>query len=232
MELFEHERITYMKLAINALIKYLSGLVLVGALLFLPAGGFGYMNGWLFIGLLFGPMLILGIVLLLRSPDLLRKRLVTNEKENTQKRVVAASGLLFVAGFVVAGFDFRFGWSSVPAWVVIASSAVLLISYGLYAEVMRENAYLSRTVEVQKGQRVIKTGLYGVVRHPMYAVTLWLFLAIPLVLGSFVSLLCFVPYIAVIVVRIRGEEKLLEAELEGYTEYKKQVKYRILPFVW
>ena len=190
------------------------------------------MNGWLFIGLLFGPMLILGIVLLLRSPDLLRKRLVTNEKENTQKRVVAASGLLFVAGFVVAGFDFRFGWSSVPAWVVIASSAVLLISYGLYAEVMRENAYLSRTVEVQKGQRVIKTGLYGVVRHPMYAVTLWLFLAIPLVLGSFVSLLCFVPYIAVIVVRIRGEEKLLEAELEGYTEYKKQVKYRILPFVW
>lgn len=221
-----------MKLAVNALIKYLAGVILVGALLFLPAGSFGYMNGWLFIGLLFGPMLILGVILLISSPDLLRKRLAANEKDNTQKRVVAASGLLFVAGFAVAGLDFRFGWSRVPLWVVVVASAVLLISYGLYAEVMRENAYLSRTIEVQKDQKVIKNGLYGVVRHPMYAVTLWLFLAIPLVLGSFWALLCFVPYIAVIAVRIRGEEKLLDEKLEGYTEYKKQVKYRLLPFIW
>ena len=221
-----------MKLACGALIKFLVGLLLVGALLFLPAGDLGYLNAWLFIGLLFIPMLILGTVLLFKAPLLLEKRLGARERENTQKGVVAASGLLFVAGFVIAGLDHRFGWSDMPLWVVALASAVLLISYALYAEVMRENAYLSRTVEVQKDQRVVDTGLYAIVRHPMYAVTLWLFLSIPLVLGSWWSLLCFLPYIVVIVVRIRNEEKILEAGLDGYTEYKKRVKYRILPFIW
>ena len=221
-----------MKLAFRALVKFLFGLILVGALLFLPAGSIEYLNGWLFIGLLFVPMLILGVVLLIKAPELLEKRISVKEKQNTQKGVVAVSGLLFVAGFVVAGLDFRFVWSEVPIWVVIASSVILLISYALYAEVMRENAYLSRTVEVQENQKVIDTGLYGIVRHPMYAVTIWLFLSIPLVLGSWWSLLCFAPYVVVIVVRILNEEKVLEAGLEGYTEYKKRVKYRLLPFVW
>ena len=221
-----------MKLACSALIKFTAGLLLVGALLFLPAGSLAYMNGWLFIGLLFIPMLFLGIVLLIKAPNLLEKRLSAKEKESTQKGVVALSGLLFIAGFVVAGLDFRFGWSKMPLWVVITASVVLLISYGLYAEVMRENAYLSRTIEVQENQKVVDTGLYGIVRHPMYAVTLWLFLAIPVVLGSWWSLLCFLPYIAVIVIRIRNEEKVLEAGLDGYVEYKKRIKYRILPFIW
>ena len=221
-----------MKLVFHAIFKYAMGLLFVGALLFLPAGGLDYMNGWLFIGLLFGPMLVLGAVLLIKAPALLEKRLGAKEKERAQRGVVLASGLLFIAGFTVAGLDFRFGWSRVPTWVVILASAVLLVSYALYAEVMRENAYLSRTVEVQKGQRVIDTGLYGVVRHPMYAVTVWLFLSIPLVLGSWWSLLCFLPYIPVIVVRIVNEERLLVRELEGYADYRKRVKYRLLPFVW
>ena len=221
-----------MKLACSALVKFIVGLLLVGALLFLPAGSFGYLNGWLFLGLLFIPMLLLAVVLLWKAPDLLRKRLGAREEEKTQKGVVAISGLLFIAGFVVAGLDFRFGWSKIPWWVVIVASVVLLISYALYAEVMRENAYLSRTIEVQEDQKVVDTGLYGIVRHPMYAVTLWLFFAIPLVLGSWWSLLCFAPYIVVIIVRIHNEEKVLEAGLEGYSEYKKRVKYRIFPLVW
>lgn len=221
-----------MKLLFNALIKFIVGFALVGILVFLPAGSLGYINGWLFIGLLFIPMLILGIVLFIKAPDLLEKRLGAKEKENTQKGVVALSGLLFIGGFVVAGLDYRFGWSHVPTWVVVVASVVLLVAYALYAEVMRENAYLSRTIEVQKDQKVIDTGLYGIVRHPMYAVTIWLFLAIPVVLGSWWSLLCFAPYVSVIIVRIRNEEKVLEQGLEGYATYKKRVKYRILPFVW
>ena len=221
-----------MKLLLSAFTKYLLGLLLVGALLFLPAGSLGYLNGWLFICLLFLPMLVLGVILFIKSPKLLEKRIDVKEKEGTQKGVVAVSGLLFVAGFVVAGLDFRFGWSYVPVWVVVIASVVLLIAYALYAEVMRENAYLSRTVEIQEDQRVVDTGLYGIVRHPMYAVTLWLFLAIPIVLGSWWSLVCFAPYVVVIIVRIKSEEKILEAELEGYSEYKKRVKYRIIPFVW
>ena len=221
-----------MKLLFNAVTKFIIGLFFVSTLLFLPAGSFDYMNGWLFIGLLFVPMLILGIVLFIKAPTLLEKRLGAKEKENAQKGVVALSGLLFIVGFVVAGLDFRFGWSHVPTCVVIVASVILLIAYALYAEVMRENTYLSRTVEVQEGQQVIDKGLYGIVRHPMYAVTLWLFLSIPVVLGSLWSLLCFAPYVAVIVVRIRNEEKVLEAGLEGYSEYKKRVKYRMLPFVW
>ena len=221
-----------MKLFCRALVKFIVGLVAVGALLFLPAGTFRYPNGWLFIGLLFIPILFLGAVLLFKAPALLEKRLNVKETEKTQKGVVAASGLLFVMGFLVAGLDFRFGWSHVPSWVVIVASVILLVSYALYAEVMRENAYLSRTVEVREGQRVVDTGLYGIVRHPMYAVTVWLFLSIPVVLGSWWSLLCFLPYVAVIVIRIRNEEKVLVNGLAGYTDYQKRVKYRLLPFVW
>ena len=221
-----------MKLLFSALSKFIVGLALVGVLLFLPAGGFDYMNGWLFIGLLFVPMLILGVALFIKAPNLLEKRLDAKEKESAQKGVVAASGLLFLGGFVVAGRDYRFGWSNVPTWVVITAAAILLISYGLYAEVMRENAYLSRTIEVQEGQRVVDTGLYGIVRHPMYAVTLWLFLAIPFVLGSLWSFLCFLPYIPVIITRIINEEKVREKGLEGYSDYKKRVKYRLIPFIF
>ena len=220
------------KLLFGALTKFLGGLLLVGALLFLPAGTLRYTGGWLFIALLFIPMIFLGVVLFVKAPELLQKRLGAKEKENTQKGVVALSGLLFLAGFIVAGLDHRFEWSHVPTWLVVASSAILLISYALYAEVMRENAYLSRTIEVQEGQKVVDTGLYGIVRHPMYAVTVWLFLSIPLVLGSFWSLLCFAPYPIVIIIRILNEEKVLTAELDGYADYKKKVKYRLIPFVW
>lgn len=221
-----------MKLFFSAVTKYLTGLLLVGVLLFLPAGSFTYPNGWLFIALLFVPMLILGVVLFIKSPTLLERRLDAKEKEGTQRGVVAAAALLFTAGFVVAGLDHRFGWSRMPSWLVILSSVILLASYALYGEVMRENVYLSRTVKVQEKQTVVDTGLYGIVRHPMYAVTLWLFLSIPIVLGSFWSLLCFLPYLPVLVIRIRNEERVLEAGLAGYTDYKKRVKYRLIPFVW
>ena len=221
-----------MRLLFSALTKYIMGLLLVGALLFVPAGTLSYVNGWLFIGLLFVPMLILGAVLFIKSPELLKKRLDSKEKENTQKGVVALSALLFLCGFIVAGLDHRFGWTQVPRWCVILSSVILLVSYALYAEVMRENAYLSRTIKVQENQKVIDKGLYSIVRHPMYAVTIWLFLSIPVILGSWWALLCFLPYVAVIVIRITNEEKVLEAGLEGYSDYKKRVKYRIIPFVW
>ncbi len=221
-----------MKLLFSAISKFLTGVLLVGLLLFLPAGSFGYLHGWLFLGILFLPMLLLGVLMFCKAPALLEKRLNAREKEKTQKGVVALTGLLFIGGFVVAGLDFRFGWSQVPLWAVITASVVLLLSYALYAEVMRENTYLSRTVEVQENQKVIDSGLYGVVRHPMYAVTVWLFLSIPVVLGSWWALLCFLPYVAVIAVRICDEEKVLEAGLEGYTDYKSRVKYRLFPFVW
>lgn len=220
------------KLIMNALIKYIVGLIMVGLILFLPAGTFEYWNGWLFIGLLFIPMFFFGVILLWKAPALLEKRLSTKEKEGTQQKVVALSGLLFLIGFVAAGLDFHFGWTKVPVWVVIAASVILLVSYGLYAEVMRENAYLSRTVEVQENQKVVDTGLYGVVRHPMYAVTILLFLSFPLVLGSWIGFVLFLHYPILIAVRIKNEEMVLEQGLEGYTEYKKRVKYRILPFVW
>jgi protein-S-isoprenylcysteine O-methyltransferase Ste14 len=221
-----------MRLFISALTKYLFGLLLVGALVFLPAGGLAFVNGWLFICLLFVPMLFLGAFLLIKRPDLLEKRLSAKESEGAQKGVVALSAVMFIGGFVVAGLDFRFGWSRVPAWAVISAAVILLVSYALYAEVMRENAYLSRTVEVQENQKIVDTGLYGIVRHPMYAVTLWLFLAIPVVLGSLWSLCCFAPYVILLVVRIINEEKVLEAGLVGYTEYKKKVRYRLIPFIW
>lgn len=221
-----------MKLLIEALTKFTCGLLLVGLLIFLPAGTFCYTYGWLLIGLLFTPMLIAGFVMLAKSPDFLAKRLDVREKQGTQKGVVALSGLMFIAGFVVAGLDFRFSWSTVPTWVIIAASVLFLAAYALYAEVMRENAYLSRTVKVEEGQNVVDTGLYGVVRHPMYAVTILLFLMIPLVLGSWYALIVFAFYPAIIIVRLKDEEELLIKELAGYVEYKKKVKYRIIPFVW
>ena len=221
-----------MKLFFNALEKYVMGMLFVALLVFWPAGSLQFWNGWLFMGILFIPMFFLGVVLLWKAPELLKKRLNAKEKMSDQQGVVAVSGLMFLAGFIVAGLDYRFGWSVMPKWVVIVATVVFLISYGLYGEVMRENEYLSRTIEVQVGQKVIDTGLYGIVRHPMYMVTMWLFLSIPLVLGSWYALILFVAYPAVIAVRIRGEEKLLEAELAGYKEYKKKVKYRMIPFIW
>lgn len=221
-----------MKLFISALTKFILGAVLVGLMLFLPAGSLQYYDGWLFIGLLFCPMLILGAVLLVKAPELLRKRLDSKEKQTEQKWVVGLLALFFAAGFTVAGLDYRFGWTDMPLWATVTASVVLLISYGLYAEVMRENSYVSRNVTVTEGQRVVDTGLYRIVRHPMYAVTVWLFLAIPIVLGSLPALLCFIPYPILMVVRIIGEERLLSKELQGYEEYKKKVRYRLLPPIW
>jgi protein-S-isoprenylcysteine O-methyltransferase Ste14 len=221
-----------MKLVVEALTKFTCGLLMVGLLIFLPAGTLSYTYGWLLIGLLFGPMLIAGFVMLAKSPDFLKKRLDAKEKQGTQKGVVAFSGLMFIAGFVVAGLDFRFGWSRMPTWVVITASVLFLAAYGLYAEVMRENAYLSRTVKVEEGQTVVDTGLYGIVRHPMYMATILLFLMIPLVLGSWYGLIAFAFYPAIIIVRLKDEENLLTRELPGYAAYKQKVKYRIIPFIW
>ena len=221
-----------MKLLLNALTKFIAGLLMVALLLFLPAGTIRYPGGLLFLCLLFVPMLILGIVMLARARDLLRKRLDVKEKQGTQKGVVAVMGLIFLGGFILAGLDFRFGWSQVPLPVVIVASVLFLVGYALYAEVMRENAYLSRTIKVEEGQTVISTGLYAVVRHPMYMASTVMFLALPLVLGSWYALIPFALYPVIMVVRIRGEEKLLTAELAGYEEYTRKVRYRLIPFVW
>jgi len=221
-----------MKLLAEALAKFTCGLLLVGLLIFCPAGTFAYTRGWLLIGLLFGPMLVAGFVMLAKTPELLKKRLDVKEKQGTQKGVVAFSGLMFVAGFVVAGLDYRFGWSRMPFLVTMVAAVLFLLAYALYAEVMRENAYLSRTVKVENGQTVVDTGLYGIVRHPMYAVTILLFLMVPIILGSWYALIVFVFYPAIIIVRLKEEEDLLTRELPGYAEYKKKVKYRLLPFLW
>ena len=221
-----------MKLFLEAIVKFSVGLLLVGLLIFLPAGTFAYSYGWLLIGLLFGPMLVAGFVMLAKSPDFLKKRLDAKEKQATQKGVLAYAVLMFIAGFVVAGLDFRFGWSDMPQWVTIAASVLFLLSYALYAEVMRENAYLSRTIKVEEGQKVVDTGLYGIVRHPMYAATILLFMVMPLVLGSWYALIPFAFYPVIIIVRLKDEEDLLTRELPGYVEYKQKVKYRIIPFIW
>ena len=221
-----------MTLLFQALTKYLAGIFLVGLLLFLPAGTLAYPNGWLFCGLLFLPMLILGIILFFKAPELLEKRLRSKEAQTEQKQVIGLSLLMFLGGFVLAGLDFRFGWTSVPRWLTAAASLLLLISYGLYAEVMRENVWLSRTVEIQEDQKVVDTGLYSIIRHPMYAVTILLFLSIPLVLGSWISFAVFLLYPILMVKRIRSEESLLEAELPGYKDYQKKVRYRLFPFIW
>lgn len=220
------------KLFFQALIKFLSGIVLVGLLIFLPAGSFSYYNGWLLMGVLFIPITLAGVIMMIKSPRLLEKRLNGKEKEKDQSLVVKLSGLMFMAGFIVAGLTYRFKWYSLPKGVVIGASVILVISYLFYAEVMRENAYLSRTIEVQENQKVIDTGLYGIVRHPMYSATLLLFLSIPLVLGSLFSFCIFLCYPFIIIKRIVGEENILEKELNGYTEYKKKVKYRLIPFIW
>ena len=221
-----------MKIFAEALIKFACGLLLVGLLIFLPAGTLAYPCGWLFVGILFVPMLIAGFVMLAKSPAFLKKRLDAKEKQSTQKGVLAFSGLMFLGGFVVAGLDFRFGWSHMPTWVIIVAVALFLTAYALYAEVMRENAYLSRTIQVEEGQKVVDTGLYGIVRHPMYAATVLLFMMIPLVLGSWYALIVFAFYPVIIIVRLMDEEALLTKELPGYEAYKQKVRYRILPFVW
>lgn len=221
-----------MKLLVQALVKMISGMLLMGLVLFLPAGTWHYPGGWLFCGLLFVPMLVLGAILLWKAPELLEKRLNTKETEKTQIAVVSAAALLFIAAFVAAGLDFRYGWTRVPTWLVIGASVLQLLAYALYGEVMRENAYLSRTVEVQENQKVIDTGLYGIVRHPMYTATILLFLAMPLVLGSWISFGIMLLYPVIILLRIRNEEKVLEAGLEGYREYKLKVRYRLIPFIW
>ena len=220
------------RLMASAGIKLLMGLVLVGLLIFLPAGTMDYPNGWLFMAVLFVPMLIAGVVMAVCSPQLLKKRLNTKEKESEQKSVVAMSGIMFIAAFVVAGLNYRYVWTVMPSWAVWSAVALFLLSYAMYAEVMRENAYLSRTIEVQEGQTVIETGLYGIVRHPMYSATILLFLSMPLVLGSLPSFVIMLVYIPLIVKRIKNEEKVLLAGLDGYEAYCGKVKYRLLPFVW
>ena len=220
------------KLFFQALTKFLAGLSLVGLLLFLPAGTFYFWQAWLFIGILFGPMFIAGIVLMIRQPELLRKRLDAKEEQGEQKWVVALSGLMFIAVFVVAGLSRRFGWYMLPDGAVYVATIIFLAAYVLYAEVMRENVWLSRTVEVQENQQVVSTGLYGIVRHPMYAATLLLFLSMPLVLASPWSFVIMLIYIPIIALRIRNEEQVLERELKGYTEYKQRVRYKVIPFIW
>lgn len=226
------EVIMTVKLFIQAITKFLFGVVLVGLLIFVPAGSFSFFNGWLLMGILFVPMFLAGIVMMFKNPGLLQKRLSAKEKQQEQSVVVKLSALMFLLGFIVAGLDFRFSWYTLPRIVVIIAVVLFLVSYILYAEVLRENTYLSRTIEVQENQKVIDTGLYGIVRHPMYSVTLVLFLSMPLVLGSIYSFVIFLAYPFIIAKRIKNEEELLEKELEGYSEYKQRVKYRLIPFVW
>ena len=219
-------------LCFKALLKFSLGVVAIGILLFLPAGTFHYWKAWLLMGILFIPMLFAGIVLLLKNPDLLKKRLNTKESQAEQRLVIKLTGLMFLSGFILAGLNFRFGWIIAPDWLSWTGTAIFLLSYMLYAEVLKENAYLSRTVEVQKGQKVVDTGLYGIVRHPMYTITIFLFLSMPLVLGSLISFVVFLAYPVIIAKRIINEEAVLEKDLDGYTEYKKKVKYKIIPYLW
>ncbi len=219
-------------LVMQAIVKFLAGLVMVMLLLFLPAGTFAYWQGWLFMGILFVPMFCAGLVMMAKNPALLRSRLNAKEKQKDQDLVIKLSGLMFLAGFIVAGLGVRFGWYILPKGASLAAAVVFLIAYVLYAEVLRENTYLSRTIEVQENQTVVDTGLYGIVRHPMYSVTVLLFLAMPLVLGSVFSFVIFLVYPLIIAKRIKGEETFLEKELKGYKEYKEKVKYRMIPFIW
>ena len=220
------------KLLKEGLIKIISGIVLLGLLLFLPAGSLGWKNGWLLMALLFIPMFCAGILMYFKAPDLLRSRLKAKENQQEQKSVILLSGLMFIAAFVLAGLNYRFEWIKMPKWIVTAGCIIFLLAYIMFGEVLRENRYLSRIIEVQEGQKVVDTGLYGVVRHPMYSATVLLFLSMPLVLGSPLSFIVMLLYIPLITKRIKNEEQVLEQELEGYTEYKQKVKYRILPFIW
>ena len=220
------------KLFVQAIVKFLFGLVLIGLLLFLPAWSLKYWNGWLFLGILFVPMFIAGIVMMFKNPELLKKRLNAKEEEQEQKTVIALSGLMFLAAFIVAGLNFRFQWIVLPAWAVWIGVGVFLAAYLMYAEVLRENTYLSRTVEVQENQKVIDTGLYGIVRHPMYSATLFLFLSMGIVLGSPISVAILFLYIPIIALRMKNEEQVLEKGLDGYKAYKTRVKYKVIPFIW
>ena len=220
------------KLFIEAISKFLLGVVLIAVLIFLPAGTLSYVNGWIFMGILFVPMFLAGLVMMAKNPNLLRSRLNAKEKEKDQSLVVKLSGLMFLVCFIVAGLNYRFGWHVLPLKTSVIASGVFLFAYLLYAEVLRENAYLSRTIEVQENQKVVDTGLYGIVRHPMYSVTILLFLSMPIVLGSFYSFVIFLVYPVIIGMRIKREEAFLEKELEGYKEYKNKVKYRMIPFIW
>lgn len=220
------------KLFFQAIVKFIFGVLVIGLLLFIPANTINYWNGWLLMGLLFIPMFIAGIILMVKNPELLKKRLNAKETENEQKKVIAFSGIMFVVGFIIAGLNYRYSWIVIPKVVVIISSVLFILAYILYAEVLRENTYLSRTIEVQQNQKVIDTGLYGIVRHPMYFATILLFLSMPLILGSIFSFVIFLMYPFIIAKRIRNEEKVLEKDLVGYSEYKNKVKYKIIPFVW
>ncbi len=220
------------KLFSQALTKFLLGLIIIGLLLFIPAGTLNYFNGWLFIALLFIPMFIAGIIMFIKSPDLLKRRLNAKEEENEQKIVILISGIMFLLAFILAGLNFRFGWFKLPQIAIIIASVVFILSYIMYGEVLRENAYLSRTVEVSENQKVVDSGLYGLVRHPMYTSTLFLFLSMPLILDSIFSFVVMLIYPIILIFRIKNEEKVLENELEGYKEYKEKVKYKILPFIW
>ena len=221
-----------LKLFIEAIVKFTLGVVIIGALIFLPAGTLSFAGGWLLMCILFVPMFIAGLVMMAKNPSLLASRLDAKEKEKEQSIVVKLSGLMFVLGFVLAGLDFRFGWVKLPFVVNVVASVVFIVAYILYAEVLRENTYLSRTIKVVEGQKVVSTGLYGIVRHPMYFATILLFMAMPLVLGSVVSFVVFLAYPLIIAARIKNEEEVLTRELDGYDEYKKKVKYRMLPFIW
>ncbi|HQH66478.1 MAG TPA: isoprenylcysteine carboxylmethyltransferase family protein [Clostridia bacterium] len=220
------------KLFIQAIGKFFSGIFMLSLLLLLPAGTVFYWNAWLLIGILFIPMFIVGIILMFRNPELLRKRLKVKEKETEQKSVIILGGLMFICGFIVAGLDYRYQWSVLPKWLVIVATVIFFAGYLMYAEVLRENRYLSRTVEIQESQKVIDTGLYAIVRHPMYTSTILLFLSLPLVLGSLSSFVIFLIYPLIVIKRIKNEEEVLEKGLTGYSDYKKQIKYKVIPFVW
>ena len=219
------------KLFLQAIIKYIFGVLIVGGLLFIPAS-IDYWNGWLFMGLLFIPMFIAGVVLMVKNPDLLRNRLNVKEKQSEQKKVILFSAIMFLSGFIIAGLNYRYRWTELPNIVITISSILFIIAYILYAEVLRENSYLFRTIEVQDDQKLVDTGLYGIVRHPMYAVTILLFLTMPLILGSIISFIIFLFYPIIIIKRIKNEEEILEKELKGYLEYEKRVRYKIVPFLW
>ena len=221
-----------LKLLFEAIIKFLLGVIMIGLLIFIPANSLSYFNGWLLMGLLFIPMFIAGIIMLIKSPKLLKSRLDAKEKETEQRKVVALSAIMFLLGFIVAGLDYRYNITKVPNIVVVIASIIFIMSYMIYAEVLRENAYLSRTIKVEKNQRVIDTRLYKIVRHPMYSATIFLFLSMPLILGSFVSFIIFLIYPFIIIKRIKNEEEILEKKLKGYKEYKNKVKYRLIPFIW
>ena len=221
-----------LKLFFEAIIKFLLGVIMIGLLIFIPANSLSYFNGWLLMGLLFIPMFIAGIIMLIKSPKLLKSRLDAKEKETEQRKVVALSAIMFLLGFIVAGLDYRYNITKVPNIVVVIASIIFIMSYMIYAEVLTENAYLSRTIKVEKNQRVIDTRLYKIVRHPMYSATIFLFLSMPLILGSFVSFIIFLIYPFIIIKRIKNEEEILEKKLKGYKEYKNKVKYRLIPFIW